>query len=823
MERPIEPAGENGLADFFVSYTSPDRTWAEWIAWQLEDAGHRVVIQAWDMRPGADFVAAMREAAARAERTLAVLSPDYLRSDFALSEWDAAYAADPLGREGKLLPVRVAEFTAEGLDRIRVWIDLVGLDEEGARQRLLVGVDQGRAKPERAPVFPGTRVTTNAPRFPLSLPPVWNLSSHPNPNFTGREELLSALQAAAGGTRTVLSQAITGLGGIGKTQLAAEYAYRHRGDFDVVWWVRAEEPLTLVQDLAGLAPALGLDPGTELDATVAGVRTWLEGNDRWLVIFDNATDPASVEAVLPRGGGGRVLVTSRNPGWGGIGRVLAVDVLAQEEAVALLVRRSGHDDAGTAEELARELGCLPLALEQAGAYVAESPGMTLRRYLQLFRARAPEILSRGRAAGYTATVATTWELAFQAVERTSPPAAALLQVCAFVEPDDIPLGLIVASADRWDGPLDAVADDPLALADALSHLGRFSLVTAAASEAVTVHRLVQLVVRERMAETERRNWEARVVVAVAKAFPPRSDDVRSWDRCALLLPHALAAISHPAATDGDAATWTSWLLDRAATYLQGRARFVQARALQERVLAIAEAAYGPEHPVVGSILNNLALMLRDLGDLAGARPLLERTLAIAEAAHGPDHPDLGKNLNNLALVLQDLGDLAGARPLLERALAIDEAAYGPDHPEVGRDLNNLAMVLQDLGDLAGARPLLERALAIAEAAYGPDHPVVSTNLNNLALVFQRVGDLAGARPLLERALAIDQATYGPDHPVVGRRLNNLAILLHGLGDLAGPRPLLERALAIAEAAQGPDHPTTLTVRANLDGSRISRS
>ena len=404
----------------------------------------------------------------------------------------------------------------------------------------------------------------------------------------------------------MLSQAITGLGGVGKTQLAAEFAYRHRAEYDVVWWVRAEEPVTLLQDLAALAGALGLDPGAELDAAVAAVRTWLEGNSRWLVVFDNATDPASVEAVMPRGGGGRVLVTSRNPSWGAVGRVLAVDVLAQEEAVALLLGRSGHDDADAADELARELGRLPLALEQAGALVAESPGMTLSRYLQLFRARAGEILSRGRAAGYATTVATTWELAFQVVERASPPAAALLYVCAFVDPDDIPLGLIVSGAD-WAEPLNAVADDPLALADALGHLGRFSLVTTAAGEAVAVHRLVQLVLRERMAEDERRSWAARVAVAVADAFPAASGDVRSWDRCALLLPHALAVTSHPGATDGDAATRTSSLLDRAGTYLQGRARFGQARSLFERALAIAESVHSPDHPVVGTHLNNLAL------------------------------------------------------------------------------------------------------------------------------------------------------------------------------------------------------------------------
>jgi tetratricopeptide (TPR) repeat protein len=194
---------------------------------------------------------------------------------------------------------------------------------------------------------------------------------------------------------------------------------------------------------------------------------------------------------------------------------------------------------------------------------------------------------------------------------------------------------------------------------------------------------------------------------------------QDWPRWAVLLPHVLAATSHadhvgrgpgPAAME-DAA----WLLDRAGAYLQVQAQLTDARALLERALAISEAAHGPDHPVVATRLNNLAQILRDLGDLAGARPLQERALAIDEAAYGPDHPLVARSLNNLALILRDLGDLAGARPLQERALAITEAAYGPDHPVVARSLNNLALILQDLGDLARARLLLERALAITEA------------------------------------------------------------------------------------------------------------
>lgn len=675
--------------DFFISYTAADRRWAEWIAWQLEEAGYGVVIQAWDFRPGSDLVGAMRDAAAKTERTLAALSPDYLGSEFAIAEWNAAFAADPLGRKAKLLPVRVAEFDAQGLDRTRVWIDLVGVDEEeDARQRLLEGVSEARAKPECPPAFP--RSATSAPRFPAWLPPVWNLPHHPNPNFTGREELLAALASAGAGEATVLTQAITGLGGVGKTQVAVEYAYRNRGDFEVVWWVRGEDPLTLAQDFAALAPELGLVSDSDLDATVAAVRAWLEGHDRWLVVFDNARDPAVLEPVMPRGGGGQIVVTSRNPSWAALARVLPVDVFSPKDSVAFLRRRSGDEDEEAAEELAEELGHVPLTVSQAGAFVEQTPGLTLRGYLGLLRARTGEVLARGAALGYSATVATTWELAFQAVRQASPAAIAILQLCAFVDSDDIPVDIIVA-AGQWPEPLDAMVGDPLAVTEALGHLGRFSLVSAAATDLVAVHRLVQLVVRERLSEPERRAWAGRVVMALAEAFPADSDDVVSWGLCARLLPHALAATAHPGSTEGEATASASRLLDRTAVYLRSQARFREARALSERALALAEAAFGPAHPDLARVLSNLAMVLQDLGELTGAKECFGRALAIAEAPQDPDHARVGIYLNNLALVLQDLSDLTGAKERFGRALAIAELAYGADDPHVGTALCNLGL------------------------------------------------------------------------------------------------------------------------------------
>jgi tetratricopeptide (TPR) repeat protein len=250
-----------------------------------------------------------------------------------------------------------------------------------------------------------------------------------------------------------------------------------------------------------------------------------------------------------------------------------------------------------------------------------------------------------------------------------------------------------------------------------------------------------------------------VVVGLLRADAPRDimREPRSWPRWAVLLPHVLAAadfLDREQAPDAELMLDASWLLDRAGTYLQARARLEDALPLFRRALAINEATYSSDHPEIATTLNNLALALSDLGHPDQAQPLHERALAITEATHGLDHPDVAIRLTNLASALRDLGHPDQTQPLIERALAIDEATYGPDHPAVANDLNNLALTLSDLGHHHEAQPLIERALAIDEATYGPDHPDVATTLSNLALILSNLGHPDQAQPLIERALII---------------------------------------------------------------------
>jgi tetratricopeptide (TPR) repeat protein len=807
------------MKHFFISYNSADRNWAEWIAWQLEEAGYTTVLQAWDFRPGSNFVLAMQQAAEEAEHTIAVLSPDYLRARFTQPEWAAAFRRDPTGEKGILLPVRVRKCDLEGLLPQIVYIDLVGLEETTAHDTLLAGVRRERAKPTAPPGFPGAipRSVPQRPRFPGALPPIWNLPHLRNPNFTGREDILAQLRSAlTSGQPAALTQAIHGLGGVGKTQLAVEYAYRHAAEYDLVWWVRAEEPAALAADYAALAQPLDLPQKDEPDQrlVVQAVRRWLSQNTGWLLIFDNARRPEDLRDYLPPGGAGHVLVTSRNPAWRGVANPLTVQVMERSESVAFLLKRTGQTDKAAADALAEALGDLPLALAQAGAYI-ETNRTTFAEYLELFQSRRTELWEDERPPlDYPHTVATTWSLAMEQIGQDAPAGADLLNLCAFLAPDDIPLTLLSEGGEHLPQPLSATVTDSLAMNKAVAALLQYSLIERT-EDALSVHRMVQAVARDCLPGDARRTWAGAAVRLVNGAFPSSDTrDVQTWPQCVRLLSHALAATRYTEKL-GVASETTAYLLNQAAGYLYGRAEFAGARSALERALAIDEAAFGPDHPNVASAVNNLGLVLKDLGDLEGARAHYERALAIWEKQLGPEHPQVAIGVNNLGGVLKDLGDLEGARAHYERALAIDEAAFGPHHPNVARDVNNLGEVMRQQGDLAGAGAALERALAIWEQSLGPEHPNVASAVNNLGMVLKDLGDLDGARAALERALAIDEVAFGPHHPKVARDVNNLGSVLRALGDLAGARAAFERVLGILEKMLPPEHLYLTTTTNNL--------
>ena len=313
-------------ADFFVSHAGADRAWAEWVAWQLTDAGYTVELDVWDWAAGRNFVLAMSDALDRCDRVVALFSAAYFdRSRYTTEEWTAALLHVPGTEQGRLVPVRVEDVPAGGMPAVLrplVFCDLFGLDAAEARRVLLEAV-QGPERPDGEPVFPGRgtpgglrKLGGAGPRLPGSVPRVWNLPAR-NPGFTGRDGLLVAVrERLLAGDRAVV-QAFQGMGGVGKTQLAIEYAYRFAGAYDLAWWVNAEQAGLIGDQFAALGAALGcVQAGAGAEVVRAAVLGELRERGRWLLVFDNAENPADITGWLP-GGGGHVLITSRERSVGG--------------------------------------------------------------------------------------------------------------------------------------------------------------------------------------------------------------------------------------------------------------------------------------------------------------------------------------------------------------------------------------------------------------------------------------------------------------------------------------------------------------------------
>jgi len=611
-----------------------------------------------------------------------------------------------------------------------------------------------------------------------------------NPYFTGRDDLLTRLHSVlATGKQAALSQpqAISGLGGIGKTQTAIEYAYRYRDDYHAICWLKAESRETLLSDLLVLAPLLHLPhkPDQDQEQLIELIKNWFQSHTGWLLIFDNADDLAMIRDFLPAGGQGHIVLTTRSQVTGNIARRIDVERMETEEGTLFLLHRAGLLEDTTLDaiaeverartrELVEEVGGLPLALDQAGAFIEETQ-CGLADYLQLYRTRQAEVLKRrGRlVTDHPDSVATTWSLSFEKVEHANPVAADLLRLCAFLDPDAIPEELITKGASELGPILKVVADEPIRLNEAIADVRTYSLLRRNPDHTLTIHRLVQAVLKQGMNTSTQRRWAERAVRAVNQAFP--EVDYDTWLQCQHYMPQVQACaalIDQWNMTFEEAAQ----LLIQAGNYLYESAQYTQAEPLCQRALDIREKILGPEHRDTATTLNQLAVLYWRQGKYEQAEPLLQRALAISEIL-GPEHPSTGYTLHVLALLYTYQGQYEQAEPLLQRALAIKQKVLGPEHPDTATTLHQLALLYRRQGKYEQAEFFCQRALAIYEKILGPEHPYTATTLHALAVLYWWQGQYEQAKPLMQRALAISEKVLGPNHPDTVRSQKSYSDLL----------------------------------------------
>jgi len=795
------------LCDYFISYTQPDRPWAEWVAWELESHGFKVILQAWDFGIGSNWVDSMHTAMQDASTTIAILSSAYIESEYGTAEWQTAWRQDPLGRKRKLMFLRVEDCARPGLMGNIVSLDLFGQSKSQARQSLRVlsaGPLTSHSRPTKEPTFPpeADREAVSSERRD-TRPAIWNLPNR-NANFTGRETNLQAVRNGLARTTTVTVQALNGLGGVGKTQTVIEYAHRFAGEYELVWWFDAEKPSVLDHQMAAFAVQLGLPPAVDPTATVQAVRHDLRRRRAWLLIFDNAESVEDIGNVLPSGSG-HILVTTRRSGFRSLGQVHDIDVLPRPDSIALMRRRAPALTGELADQLAEQFGDLPLAMAQAAAYIDETstPPST---YIDLLRTHTGPLLARGKADNYPFTIRSAWSVAIEALGPVCPESIELLHLCAWLAPEPISLNLFYRNRLVLPSSLARAAADELTINDVAGYLASYSLARRT-DVGLVLHRLVQSAIREMSVSIEGEHPLALVLELLHRDL---RDEGFEYDRSlgefakwGQQLPHVIAAIDNYTDDIPVNVESLAWLMHHAGTHLP--LADPRIGKYLRRALAIYERTYGSEHPLVGGVLTDLGWHLEDSFQWVAARDILERAVRVQKAAYGSDDPRVAAVLTHYAAALIGLEEPASALPLLGHALHVHEEKSGPSHPATATTLNSLGMVHQALGRPDSAKPLLERAVAIRQEVFGFDHPWTATHMTNLSGVLADLGELSAARDVIEEALAIREAAYGADSIIAAHSLHHLGRILIELGDPTAARRVLARALRLREARFGAGH------------------
>ncbi|GHO76354.1 tetratricopeptide repeat protein [Ktedonobacter sp. SOSP1-85] len=685
-----------------------------------------------------------------------------------------------------------------------------------------------------------------------SSPPerVWNVPYQRNPYFTGREDLLSSLHEQLHAKRGVApSQAISGLGGVGKTQLAVEYAYRYREEYSYILWVRAESEESLVASYITLAHELNLPQKDERDQSQAieAVKRWLRNNGGWLFIFDNADEPGFLPEYVPTLPRGHCLYTTRASTLGRLARSLEVESFTPEQGALFLLRRAQllaadvllaqapDQERELALQMTREFGGLPLALDQAGAYIEETQTM-LSVYWQMYQQRRAELLKRrGFSTDYPESVATTWSLSFERVEQQNQDAAELLRLCALLAPDAIPEDLLLAIGTELGRPLASIVSRPQRFNEAIGVLMRYSFVKRDQEHSLlSMHRLVQIVLREGLGEEEARTGEEsffsrllrrrssrasqkKRVLQAARAVLPQSD-FEYWAIYELWLPHILACVdwSEP---ERVALEDSASLLQKLCYYLRERGRYTEAASAARRALTIREQELGEGHRLTGISLNELGSIYQEQGKYTEAEPLLKQGLVILQRKAGSEDPSTLASLNNLAILYHSVGQFDLVETLYEQVLDARERKLGAWHPDTAGSLNNLGMFYHNQGRHEEAEPLLKRALEILQQAYGELHPDTAASLNNLASLYYAQGRRKEAMDVLLQSISIKEGSLGSQHPSTAISQLGLAKFYQDVGRYAEAKAIYDQALPICERSFSPEHLQLRLARINYSALR----
>jgi tetratricopeptide (TPR) repeat protein len=763
--------------------------------------------------------------------------------------WQSALVRDTPGPGRFLVPVRLEGFRVPQPYDDREPVDLFNITVGHAREALLGKLGLRDAALTAVP-------TAGGPRFPAELPRVWRAPAR-NSSFTGRDTILELLRERLNSSTAMTGPVVLqGFGGVGKTQIAMEYLHRFAADYDIVWWISAEQPALVRSDLAELAEELGLPVASgrgaeQVQAVLEALRLG-EPSPRWIVVFDNAGDPNQIREFIPSGMGD-VIVTTPGQDWAREAWTVDVNVFERAESVELLSRRVDRLSSTDANAIAEKLGDLPLAVEQAATWLATT-AMTARSYLDLLDEHLPRVLNEPPPPGYPHPAANTWRLSQEKLRESNPAAAYLLELLAFFGQEPIPTRLLNSP-----GMIDAlVAFDP-GLRDPLLHgslirdINRFGLARVDPTiPAIRIHRLVQSVVRSDLAgpvQAERRRQVQITLAAERRDDPERHEN---WLVYQMLRPHlepsgAIGSddpMVHSLIIDmtkylrvrGDllgskelaeraASAWQPrlgddnvWLLRvrrELATTLLSLGRYEDARRILEDIIVRLQRTVGEKHPYTLMARRSLPAALRGLGQYRDAYKIDAEIYPEWRATHGEDHHETLKSANNLAVSLRFVGNFGEALELDEETLRRRDKVTGATQPATLEVATRYGRDLREVGELERSQERLEKTLTTAREVFSADHPVTLAAAKNLVVTLRRLGRIDEAYELITITNDAYERAMDQSNPDALACALELACVRSARKDHDEARRLARDVLARYDAAQGSDHPFTLAAANDL--------
>jgi tetratricopeptide (TPR) repeat protein len=851
---------QNGVDAHLDQYeTSPPEGWPRWMNRQIEEADYVLVVCT-------EVYQRRFKGAEEAGKGLG-------------AQWEGAIITqelyDAAANNKKFIPVLFASEDSNKIPRILRGAQYYDLSsEEGYTELYRRLTNQPRvSKPELGTLVPlptrerkqfffdtGQKQSFNS----------WNIPYTPNQFFTGREDVLRQLHEAL---ETKGTAAVSGMPGMGKTQTAVEYAHRHRSDYRLILWARADTRETLISDFVNIAGTLQLPEvrAQEQNLAVGAVRRWFDANPDWLLILDNADDLSLAREFIPPAPKGHIILTTRAQATGAIATNVDVRKMEAEEGALFLLRRAkilaedatleaaAEEDRKKAVEISKEVDGLPLALDQAGAFIEETPSSPAE-YLQLYRTQGATLRSeRGEnITGHPESVAITFSLSFEKVSAANPTAADLLRACAFLAPDAIPEETFTKGGARLGDLLAATVDKTLAFLNVLKETRRYSLLLRDTdAHTLSIHRVVQDVLKDAMDESTQRQWAERVVKAVNQVLPDFDEvDISEWHRFERLLPHAQSCaelikdfeLKIPKAAQ---------LLNSAGRYIHNRGRLTEAEPYYIQALAIRQDLFGQGHPDVATSLYNLGWLRGEQGKYAEAESLFLKALDIRISQSGSDDitvaiylsrmgwlkhaqgkyaeaknylyqsiemlertslfdtVQMSQSLQTLASVLMEQGKAHEAETLYLRALDIKKRIHGEEHVKTALLLGALGGFYEKKGEHTKAESFLLSAIKTLEKNYDVNYPALSTILDSLVHAYMNQNRLSEAEALSDRAIGIARNAFGEESHDAGVMLGTAGTLHYVKGDFNRAEKLFQRSLNILEKVLSEEHPTTATALANL--------